>query len=445
MNILPQNYKTILRLAFPIILANASAPLLGLADTAAIGQTGNAADLGGVALATLVFSFVYWGFGFLRMGTTGFIAQANGAKNHQEVRIILFRSLLLGLSIGILLILLQTFILKLATVWMSASEEIITLVSEYFRIRIWGAPATLATYALLGGFIGLGKTKELLWVQLLLNGANIGLNILFVVGFQMGIKGIAMGTIIAEYLALFFAWYLLSKRLQLKQPIHQIKTLWKIIIERTKVWALFKVNGDIMIRTFALLAGFAWFADQGAQFGDNILAANHILLQFVSLSALFLDGYAYVMEMLSGKTIGQRNLTEFKIQLKDSTIIAGVTALFLGIFFYFIGPYFIPFLSQTTAVQNIAISHLIFASIYIIFSFVAFQLDGVFIGATQSKEMRNASIISLIVFVTMSLIFMKHLGNQGLWIAFIFYIIVRGISLFLYLPKLINKKFINSN
>ena len=445
MNILPQNYKTILRLAFPIILANASAPLLGLADTAAIGQTGNAADLGGVALATLVFSFVYWGFGFLRMGTTGFIAQANGAKNHQEVRIVLFRSLLLGLSIGILLILLQSFILKLATVWMSASEEIITLVSEYFQIRIWGAPATLATYALLGGFIGLGKTKELLWVQLLLNGVNIGLNILFVVGFQMGIKGIAMGTIIAEYLALFFAWYLLSKRLQLQQPIHQIKTLWTIIIERTKVWALFKVNGDIMIRTFALLAGFAWFADQGAKFGDNILAANHILLQFVSLSAFFLDGYAYVMEMLSGKTIGQRNLSEFKIQLKDSTIIAGVTALFLGIFFYFIGPYFIPLLSQTTAVQNIAISHLIFASIYILFSFVAFQLDGVFIGATQSKEMRNASIISLIVFVTMSLIFMKHLGNQGLWIAFIFYVIVRGISLFLFLPKLISNKFINSN
>src|SRR5690606_35732232 len=225
LNFLPKNYKTIIRLAFPIILANASAPLLGLADTAAIGQTGDAIDLGGVALATLVFSFVYWGFGFLRMGTTGFIAQARGAKDHREVLTVLYRSVLLGLSIGILLILLQTFILKLATVWMSASDEVIALVGEYFRIRIWRAPATLITYALLGGFIGLGKTKELLWVQLLLSGVNIGLNVLFVVGFQMGIKGIALGTVIAEYIALFFAWYLLRNRLEIRRPVQEIKQL----------------------------------------------------------------------------------------------------------------------------------------------------------------------------------------------------------------------------
>lgn len=441
LNFLPKNYKTIIRLAFPIILANASAPLLGLADTAAIGQTGDAIDLGGVALATLVFSFVYWGFGFLRMGTTGFIAQARGAKDHREVLTVLYRSVLLGLSIGILLILLQTFILKLATVWMSASDEVIALVGEYFRIRIWGAPATLISYALLGGFIGLGKTKELLWVQLLLNGVNIGLNVLFVVGFQMGIKGIALGTVIAEYIALFFAWYLLRNRLEIRRPVQEIKQLWNVILERSKVVALFKVNGDIMIRTFALLAGFAWFADQGAQFGDSILAANHVLLQFVSLSAFFLDGYAYVMEMLSGKAIGKKNLKEFKFQLKDSTIIAGVTAFLLGFFFYALGPYFIPLLSQDGEVQAIAKGHLLFAGIYILFSFVAFQLDGVFIGATQSREMRNASIISLIFFVGASFFLTDCFGNRGLWISFIFYVIVRGISLGLYLPKLIRMKF----
>src|SRR5699024_841721 len=171
------NYKTIIRLAIPIILANASAPLLGLVDTTTIGQTGTAADLGAIALATLVFSFVYSTFGFLRMGTTGFVAQANGREDREEVISVLYRSVLIGLIIGVLLILLQYFIANLAVWLMSASQEVKALVKEYFYIRIWGAPATLITYTLLGSLIGMGWTRQLLWVQLLLNGANILLNI----------------------------------------------------------------------------------------------------------------------------------------------------------------------------------------------------------------------------------------------------------------------------
>lgn len=281
------NHKTILRLAIPIILANASAPLLGLADTTTIGQTGTAADLGAIALASLVFSFVYWTFGFLRMGTTGFIAQAHGKQDREEVVATLFRSVLLGLGIGILLIILQYFIGNFAVWLMSASEEVKGLVKEYFYIRIWGAPATLITYALLGALIGLGWTKQLLWIQLLLNGLNIVLNIFFVVGFGMEVKGIAWGTLIAEWTALFFAWYLLTKSLELKYPLQRLKALWNRIVDRTQMLAILKVNSDIMIRTFALLSGFAWFANQGAKFGDTTLAANHVLLQFVSMSAFF--------------------------------------------------------------------------------------------------------------------------------------------------------------
>jgi len=436
-----KNHKKILRLAFPIILANASAPILGLVDTTAIGQTGVAADLGAVALATLVFSFVYWGFGFLRMGTTGFISQAHGANDREEVLAVLYRVVLLGLGIGVLLILLQFFIGNFAVWVMSASEEVKGLVKDYFYIRIWGAPATLITYALLGALIGLGWTKQLLWVQLVLNGLNILLNLLFVVGLDMGIKGIALGTLIAEWVTLFFAWYLLTKNLNLHHPWQRLKELWNRIIDRAKIIAIFKVNADIMIRTFALLSGFAWFANQGAIFGDTTLAANHVLLQFVSMSAFFLDGFAHVSEMLSGKAIGAKDKQGFIKQIKDSTQIAGVTAILLGSGIMLFAPLVISFITKDVQVQAIAEQHAIYAGIYIIVSFVAFQLDGVFIGATRSKEMRNTSIISLLVLIGTGTVLTQYYGNIGLWISFIIYVIARGVSLGVYMPKLVRELF----
>ncbi len=435
------NHKKILRLAIPIILANASAPLLGLADTATIGQTGGAADLGAIALATLVFSFVYWGFGFLRMGTTGFVAQADGAQDREEVLAVLFRSILLGAVIGLILILLQFFIGNFSVWLMSSSDEVKSLVKQYFYIRIWGAPATLITYALLGGLIGLGWTKQLLWVQLLLNGLNIALNVLFVVGFEKGVQGIAFGTVIAEWIAMFYAWYLLTKKLKVKHPLQRLKELWPLIINRAKMMAIFRVNVDIMIRTFALLSGFAWFANQGAVFGDTTLAANYVLLQFVSLSAFFLDGFAHVSEMLSGKTIGAKDKDGFLRQLIDSTQLAGITAILLGGGVVFFAPFFIRLITQEIHVQSLAEQHAIYAGIYILVSFVAFQLDGIFIGATRSKEMRNSSLFSLVVLIGVGTLITQYYGNVGLWISFIIYVVARGITLGLYLPKLLRDSF----
>lgn len=436
-----KNYKKILGLAIPIILANASAPLLGLADTTVIGQTGLAADLGAIALATLVFSFVYWGFGFLRMGTTGFIAQANGANDREEVLAVLFRSVLLGLGIGVGLIALQFFIGNLAIWLLSASSEVKSLVEEYFYIRIWGAPATLITYSLLGALIGMGWTKQLLWIQILLNGLNIALNILFVVVFDMGIKGIALGTLIAEWVALFYAWHLLAKKLELQHPLQRLKELWQRIIQRAKLLAIFKVNADIMLRTFALLIGFGWFANQGAKFGDTTLAANHVLLQFVSMSAFFLDGFAHVSEMLAGQTIGAKDKPSFMKQITESTHLAGISALMAGLAIIFFAPSVVSLITKEPQVQIIAQQHAIYAGIYIIFSFVAFQLDGIFIGATRSKEMRNASILSLIVLIGAGILLTNYYGNIGLWISFIIYVIARGISLGLYMPKLLREVF----
>src|SRR5690606_17966087 len=246
---LHKNYIRIIKLAFPVILANASVPLLGLADTAAIGQTGAAVDLGAIALASRIFNFVYWGFGFLRMGTTGFVSQAAGANDVDETHALLFRAVLLGGIIGIALILLQQLIGEVAVSLLKASDEIKVLVKVYCYIRTWGAPATLITFPLLGTFIGMGWTQHLLFVQLFLTGLNLLLNVLFVVGFDLGVQGIALGTVIAEWTTLFFASYLLIRKMRLAHLWERIQELQVRVFNKEKLIALFKVNGDIMIRT----------------------------------------------------------------------------------------------------------------------------------------------------------------------------------------------------
>jgi len=431
------NYTRIIKLAFPIILANASVPLLGLADTAAIGQTGSAADLGAIALASLVFNFVYWGFGFLRMGTTGFIAQAAGAKDSNEMHALLFRSVLLGLLIGLILIFLQKLIGGVALTLLTSSDEIKILVEDYFFIRIWGAPATLITFSILGTFIGMGWTRHLLFVQLFLNGLNILLNIAFVVQFNLGVKGIALGTVIAEWTTLFFASYLLLKKIGINNPWIRVQQLQSKIFNKEKLIALFKVNSDIMIRTLALLSGFALFANQGAKFGDQILAANHVLLQFVSLSAFFLDGYAHVAEMLTGKAYGAKDKKIFVREVRYSSNLAAISALILAILVYALGNTLIPLLTKDVHVQTIAIQHISYAAIYILLSFAAFQLDGIFIGVTKSKEMRNAALMALLVFIVSAYFLTSNYNNIGLWVAFIIYVITRALALGMYYPSIL--------
>ena len=430
------NYLHIIKLALPIILANASVPLLGLADTAAIGQTGTAADLGAIALASLIFNFVYWGFGFLRMGTTGFVSQAFGAGDTDEAHALLFRSVLLGGGIGLFLLLLQPLLGRGAIGLLTASDEIKSLVGRYFYIRIWGAPATLITFALLGTFIGAGWTKQLLIVQLFLNGLNILLNVLFVVGYDLGVRGIALGTVVAEWSTFFFASYLLIKKMQLGHPARRFRQLRARVFNKAKLIALVKVNGNIMIRTLALLTGFAWFANQGADFGDHVLAANHVLLQFVSLSAFFLDGYAHVAEMLTGKAYGARDRVSFVLHVRHSSVLAGITASLLAGLIYLFSSQLIPLLSKDAQVQAIALAHSGYAAVYIALSFAAFQLDGVFIGVTKSLEMRNATLAALAVFISAALLLAPAYGNAGLWVGFIIYVVARAVALGLYYPRI---------
>lgn len=430
-------HSAIIRLAFPIILANAAVPLLGLVDTAVIGHSGGAADVGAIALGSLIFSFLFWGFGFLRMGTSGFTAQAAGAGDYREVRTAFIRALLLGGAIGLLLILLQYPITLLAFWLLDGSSDVELGAQTYMQTRIWGAPATLASYAIMGTLIGLGHTRQLLWLQLFLNGVNLLLDVIFVTVLDWGLQGIARGTVIAEWLCFILGAFILFRLLSSKyHHNNDAFFVWPHIFQRNSLLNTLRINSDIMWRTLFMLTGFGWFTNQGAQFGDTTLAANHILLQFISFSAFFLDGFAFALESLVGKAIGARNRALFDRAIIVSTQIAATCALGLMCLLIIAGTTAISALNPLVAIQQEAQHYLPYAALYVLLSFAAFQLDGIFIGATRSHAMRNASLFSLMIFLTAAWVLTPIAGNHGLWIAFILYVVARAICLGVYFPQL---------
>jgi MATE family multidrug resistance protein len=432
----PPSYSEILSRAWPIILANASVPLLGLVDTAVIGNTGSAQQLGAIAMGALIFNFVYWSFGFLRMGTTGLTAQAAGARRWQEVRLVLGRALLISLVLAIIIVALHRLLGFVLFYLFQASAAVETQANAYFNIRIWGAPATLATFALMGTLVGLGKSKQLLWVQLFLNGLNTLLDIFFAAILGWGVEGIAWGTMISEYCTVIFAGFTVYQVLIQRGDSSKIFLRWRDLFERVALLKMINANRDIMIRTLLLVFSFAWFLNQSAQFGDNILAANHILLQFVSFSAFFLDGYAFVAESIVGRAIGARKLRHFDVGVFKTSILGSITAILLAATVYYGGDVFIAVLTDIASVSSLADDYLIIACLYIAFSVAAFQLDGIFIGAIRAAEMRNAAIISTAIFIVACEVLTRAYQNSGLWLAFTLYVIARAACLGYYFPRL---------
>ena len=426
----------IARRAWPIILANASVPLLGLVDTAVIGHYGSASDLGALALGALLFNFVYWSFGFLRMATTGFVAQADGAGDEAEVRATLARSLLLGVGLGLAILLLQW---PLAGGWfalMDASDAVETAGTAYVDARIWGAPAALALYAFSGALIGLGRSRTLLLVQLLLNGLNAALDVWLAGALDLGARGIGLGTAIAEWttcaVAALLLWRTLRARHRDAGPFLPLERLR----DGARLRRMMSANGDIMLRTLCLLAGFGWFASQGARFGDITLAANHILLQLVSFSAFFLDGYAFVAEALVGGAVGARDLPGLRRAVRLSSELALATAVALALGIWTLGGTVVALLTSLPDVAAAARAVLPWTGLYVLLSVAAFQLDGVFIGATRTREMRNAGALSLAAFWLCAWPAAAAWGNHGLWAAFVLFVIARALALLPYYRQL---------
>ena len=430
------SYREILALSWPIVLANAAVPLLGLTDTAVIGNTGTVADLGGIGLGALVFSFVFWSFGFLRMGTTGFTAQAAGRGDSAEVRATAARGLLLAAALGVLLVLLQRPISWVALQLLGATAEVEALTARYIAVRIWAAPASLASFVVLGALIGLGRTRQVLVIQLVLNGLNIAFDLLFAGVLGYGVVGIAMGTAIAEWLTVLLGLRLLVNVLRTERVDSEPWWPAARLRDRSRAIAQLRANGDIMVRTLFLLLGFGWFTNQGALFGPVLLAANHVLLQLISLSAYLLDGYAHATEILVGRAIGGGSGTAFDGAVRRSTVLAGASGLVLAALAWLAGPAAIALVTDLPEVRSAAATYLPYTAVYIALSFAAFQFDGIFIGATATRHMRNASVVSCLAFIVLSLATVSWAANTGLWVAFIGFVVLRAAALGVRLPAL---------
>lgn len=425
-------HRTVLAIAVPIVLSNVTTPLLGIADMAVIGQLGDPKYIGGIALGALIFTGVYWAFGFLRMGTTGLTAQARGATDAAEVRAALGRALIVAATAGLALIALQSPLGFAAFEMLEGTDEVETLAQTYYTIRIWSAPAALANYGILGWFIGLERARTALVLQVFLNGLNIVLDIVFVAGFGWGVAGVAAGTLLAEIAAAVLGLTLAIRHLRtvggrwnkarLLSPAHLRRTL--------------AINRDIFIRTIALISVFAWFTAQSAKTGNVLLAVNAILLQLVSVSAYFLDGFAFAAEVLVGKAIGGRQRSALLSAVRLSTVGSVLTSGAITLGFLIFGGMIIDLLSTDAEVRAVGRTYLIWAAMAPIISVWCFQLDGIFIGATRGAEMRNASLVSTGIFLALWWALLP-LGNHGLWLAFLLFNVVRAITLGIYFPRLV--------
>ncbi|MCK4868521.1 MAG: MATE family efflux transporter [Alphaproteobacteria bacterium] len=419
-------------LAGPIILANVTVPLLGAVDTAVVGHLPDPRYIGGVAIGALIFNFVYWGFGFLRMGTTGPTAQAWGADDPAEIRAMLARALMLAAGFGVLILLIQAPVGALAFRLLHASAEVEAEASAYYAIRVWGAPAALANYVLLGWFLGLQNARWPLVLQIFMNGLNILLDLVFVMGMGWGVEGVAAATLIAEYAALALGLVLAARRLaMLPAGIAEAR-----IFDGVRFRRMLVVNRDIFIRTLLLTFSFALFTDRSAQFGDLTLAANAVLLNLASISAFGLDGFAHAAEALVGGAVGKRKRSDLNGAVRAVMMWGGIIALANAALFAIAGGLLIDLLTGIAEVRAIARDYLPWVVAMPIISIWCYLYDGIFLGATRTHEMRNAALVTTILYVALVWTLPQLWANHGLWLALIAMNAIRGLTLAAYYPRL---------
>mgnify|MGYP006426063083 FL=1 len=424
--------RKVWHLAGPIVLANVSIPLLGLVDTAVVGHLPGPQYIGGVAVGTIIFSIIFFSFNFLRMGTTGLTAQAQGAGDFDEVRATLARGVFLGIGIGIAFVALQVPILWLGLTIAGPSETVAPLAQSYFDIRIWGAPATFINYALVGWFIGIHNTRATLIHQIFMNGINIILDLVFVMGLDMGVEGVAYATLIAEYGAAVLGFWLVRRNLApMAGRLHLEQVRNPIQMRR-----MMSVNRNILLRSLCLQTAFVLFTSIGARMGDTVLAANAILLNFQLLLSFFLDGFAQAAEALVGDAIGARDRARFRAAVKASSIWALAFALLYSVIYFAFGGQLIDLMTNVETVQEVARIYLPWVAVSPLLSFWSFQLDGIYIGATRAREMRNSMATALLFYLIGLLVLIPLWGNHGLWASFMILMIVRSITMGWGYPKI---------
>jgi MATE family multidrug resistance protein len=417
------------------MVANLTTPLIGIVSTIAIGRLGDATLLGGVAIASVIFDCLFWLFAFLRMSTVAFTAQSLGAGEAQELRAILVRGFIVAALIGTGLIVLQIPLAAVLLGAMGGSEGVTRAAKTYFTIRIWSAPLVLANFVVLGWLIGQARAALALGIQITINLVNVAATVLLVLVLDAGIAGASIAAVVAETIGLLFGILIAYRLTQGKLDVPRTT-----LFDRAKLMRMLAVNRDIMIRTASLIAVWLFFAAQGARSGDVALAANAVLNNFLLISAFFLDGLANAAEQLCGRAYGARDRIAFTSATRLVILWGSAFALAVTVVFALLGPVLIDIMTASEEVRRSARDYLWFVVMAPILGVFAFAYDGIYIGSTWARDMRNLMMLSLVLFLTAWLA-LRSFGNAGLWAALLVHYAARGGLQALRYPALVRSSF----
>lgn len=420
----PLTHRRVLKIALPIVLSNATVPILGAVDVGVVGQMGQAAPIGAVAMGAIILTTIYWIFGFLRMGTVGLVGQAAGAGDDDEVSAWLTRALMVSAIGGLGLVVFQIPIFWAAFQLSPASAEVEGLARTYLHIRIWTAPAAIAVYALTGWLVAMERTGAVFWIQLGMNGVNIALSFVFVLGFGWGVAGVALSTVIAELLgAALGLWFC---RAAFARPAWRD---WPRVLERAKLVRMALLNTDILLRSAMLMIIFSSFVFLGARFGDVTLAANEVLIQFMYITAYAMDGFAFAAETLIARAYGRSDPARVRRSALMTSLWGLAVCVVTAVAFLLAGPWLIDLMAKDVDVQIEARAYLWWMVVAPLVGCAAWMLDGIFIGAARGRDMRNMMALSFGIYWIAILVLLPVMGNHGLWAALLISFVARGVTL----------------
>jgi len=428
--------KQIILLSIPVFFSNLAIPMVGIVDTGLMGNLGETKYLAATSIATSVMTMVIWSFGFLRMGTVGIVSQAYGRGDYREIVRTLLRNFVIAMAIALVIIILKPLINISIQHFFNTSTETQNLINTYLNVRVFSVPAELAIYILVGFYLGIQKTKISSLMVVTLSILNIVFSTVLVLSYNLDILGIVLGTLLASFTTIIifslFTYRFIIKKFKL------IPRFEKLVI-RSKVLKLFNINLDIFIRTLFVTFSFLWVTYLGSKLGEDYLAVNTILMQFIILAAFFLDAYAFSTEGVVGFTIGRKAKNSFSSVVKNSIQISFITALIVSFVYIIFFKQIINIITDIELIRFISYKHFLWIIIIPPIASFCYQLDGIFIGASQTKEMRNSMIISVFSFIAISIYLTKYFGNHGLWFSLMCFMILRSLTLKFYFNRILRK------
>ena len=428
--------KQIFLLSIPVFFSNIAIPLVGMVDTGLMGNLGETKYLAATSVATSVMTMIIWSFGFLRMGTVGIVAQAFGRSDYREIVKTLLRNFVIALVVAFIILIFTPLIKSLINHFFSTSNDTEVLINTYLNVRVFSVPAELVIYILIGFYLGIQKTKISSLLIIIMSILNIVFSSLLVLSFNLNVLGVALGTLIASYITvtifLIFTYNYIIKKFKVIPKFDNL-------IIRSKLLKLFKKNLDIFIRTLFLTFSFLWITYLGAKIGEDYLAVNTILLQFIILAAFFLDAYAFSTEGVVGFAIGRRNEKSFLAVVKNSIQLSFITAVIISLFYLIFFKEIIYIITDIEILRFISFQHILWVIIIPPVACFCYQLDGIFIGASQTKEIRNAMIVSVLGYIGVSILLTRYLGNHGIWFSLLLFMMFRAATLQFYFKNILKK------